>query len=150
MSVKLILDKVKNKATEWGEALEPPAKNSEINELAKNVFSKYSIEIPDGYRTFLSEVNGLEFNGLIIFGTKNSEVDSDGSPINFMEMNEVMDDSIRARFPELIVIGENSTGLLTFDSSLEQFQFRDRVGLDRVDSYTSFENMLELEVFKVM
>ena len=86
---------------------------------------------------------------MIIYGTKNSE-NHHASSLDLFEMNEVLMDSLRASKLDVIVIGEDSTGLLTYDINTKQFQFRDRIGLDSAEPFSSFEEMLKVEIDKVM
>ena len=65
-----------------------------------------------------------------------------------MEINEVLGDSILNNFPNTIVLGESSTGMITYDATLKKVQYRDRIGLHRVDFYPSFKAMLNVEIDK--
>jgi len=150
MTILALIEKLKAVAAGWGEVLEPPATPSEIKVFVEKVRSLYSVELPIEYLQFLKIANGLEFNGLIIYGTKNSELDPGGSPLDLIEMNEVMRDSLRANILDVIVAGEDSTGVIVFDNTAKKFQYRDRVGIDRIESYSSFEEMLNVEIEKVM
>jgi len=148
--MKQLLDKVKLIANSWGESFEPPANKFELQKFVDRVQENFGVRFSDQYETFLQIVNGLEFNGLIIYGTKNSENDLDASSLDLFEMNEVHMDSLRTSKLDVIVIGEDSTGLLTYDMNTKQFQYRDRIGLDKVEPFSSFEEMLKVEIEKVM
>jgi hypothetical protein len=148
--MKPLLDKVKVIANSWGESLEPPANKFELQHFVDRVQENFGVRFPDQYETFLQIVNGLEFNGLIIYGTKNSENDLGASSLDLFEMNEVLKDSLRASKLDLIAIGEDSTGLITYDLNTKKFQFRDRIGLDKVEPFSSFEEMLKVVIEKVM
>lgn len=148
--INYLIDKVKVIANSWGEDLEPQASRAELQNFAERLKQVYDLNIPVQYENFLRTVNGLEFNGLIIYGTKNSENDPAGSQLDFFEMNEALQDSLRARMLNVIVVGEDSTGVLTYDKGSKQFQYRDRIGLDRVEQFSSFEEMLKVEIEKVM
>jgi hypothetical protein len=50
----------------------------------------------------------------------------------------------------VITVGENSTGIIVYDGVAKMFQYRDRVGLDRVQPYPSFEEMLRTEIENVL
>jgi hypothetical protein len=147
--IKSLLDKVKVSANSLGENLEPPANNSELQYFVDRVWEFFDVRLPAQYENFLQIVNGLEFNGLIIYGTKNSD-NYHASSLDLFEMNEVLMDSLRASKLDVIVIGEDSTGLLTYDINTKQFQFRDRIGLDSAEPFSSFEEVLKVEIDKVM
>jgi len=149
MTIQLLIEKIRTSAKQWSETLEPEANDSELDNFTKEVLLKYSISLPEEYINFLKVINGLEFNGLIIYGTKNSEIDPDGSPLDLIEMNEIMKNTLDKQLG-VVVIGEDSTGLITYDNNSKQFQYRDRIGIDRVQSFSSFEDMFEVEVNKVL
>lgn len=148
--IKPLIDKVKVIANGWGEDLEPPANRTDLKNFADRIQQSYAVDLPLQYENFLQIVNGLEFNGLIIYGTKNSESDPNASSLDFFEMNEVLQESLRASMLNVIFVGENSTGVLTYEKDAKQFQYRDRIGLDRIEPYSSFEEMLKVEIGKVI
>lgn len=148
--MKKLIEKVKFIANSWGEELEPPVLEVELQNFSAKLQKNYSITIPLQYAMFLQIVDGLEFNGLIIYGTKKSIMDPYSSSLDFFEMNNVFQGELRDRGYDIIIIGEDSTGLLSFDNKMNQFQYRDRIGLDRVESFTSFEQMLKEEIEKVI
>jgi len=150
VTIKSITDQVSIKAASWGEELEPPATKVELDTFYEKVSTIFSVDLPSEYKEFLLILNGLEFNGLIIYGTKNSELDPNSSPLDFVEMNEVMRDSEGTSLPSVVVLGEDSTGIITYDSMMKEIQYRDRIALDRIEPYLSFEDMLKREVDKVL
>lgn len=150
MGLEILIDKVGALARGWGEELEPPATSLEIDDLVSEVVARYSARLPEEYLAFLRLVNGLEVNGLIIYGTKNSESDSSSSPLGLVEMNDVIRDSVRFDPLKVVLIGEDGAGLITYDDSSMKFQYRDRIGLDRVETFESFEQMLATEIEKVI
>jgi hypothetical protein len=150
MAITEILETLKTQAKEWGAIIEPPASADEIAQFKISVKEEFQIELPCEYLEFLQIANGLEFNGLIIYGTRNSTASHDTSPLDFFEMNVLFKESYRIALSEFVVIGEDSTGILTFSSSLNQFEYRDRIGVDRVTIFPNFKELLKSEVVKVM
>lgn len=148
--MKSKIDEVRVAAWKWGEELEPPAKSCELDDFEARLINEYSMRMPRQYRKFLEIVDGLEFNGLIIFGTKNSKIAQGVSNLDFFEMNDIFRGSTKDCIPDIVYVGEDSTGVLTYDKELDEFQYRDRIGLDRVDSFESFEDMFNSEIDKVM
>lgn len=52
----------------YGDELNSPATDQEIRKFEKAVLGKFPVnEIPSGYKKFLQTVNGLDFNGLVIY-----------------------------------------------------------------------------------
>ena len=150
MNTEDIIKEVRLAAKKWGEALETGATQTEIDEFVKEVKRQYDTVPPRGYLDLLRIVNGLEFNGLIIYGTKDSISDPDSSPLNFFVANDSFRDARKQDTEKLLLLGETSTGILVYDIDCEKFQYRDRIGIDRVEPYSCFEAMLESEVKKVL
>jgi len=130
--------------------LEPSASKEDLLDLSKRANAIFSIPLPTEYLKFLSIINGLDFNGLVFYGTKDSEIDPDSSPLDLVNMNILFKEGTDNPLFEIIILGENSTGILVFDLKLEEFQFRDRIGVERTVSYKSFIEMLKEEVMNVM
>ncbi len=149
MAITEILQPLKAQAEKWGEIIEPPASAEEIDQFKKRAKENLKLELPAEYLEFLQAANGLEFNGLIIYGTRNSTISGDASPLDFFEMNDLARESYRKELFEFVVIGEDSTGILTFSDSAKLFQYRDRIGIDRVTDFPSFEELLKSEVAKI-
>lgn len=148
--INSLINKVKVIASGWDEYIPPSANNTELKNFITRVYASYSITFPDQYINFLQVVNGFEFNGLIIYGTKNSDIDPDASSLDFFEMNEILYDSLKKSNLDVVAIGEDSTGILTYDKKNNQFQYRDRIGLDRIEPFSSFEELLKVEIDKVI
>lgn len=145
-----LIGKIKVIANQWGEVLEPEASKVELQEFTEEFKIKFGLDVPTQYENFLKIVNGLEFNGFIIYGTKNSDTDPDASMLDIFEMNEIFNDSLVFNRLNVIAIGEDSSGLITFDKDTKIFQYRDRIGLDRLQQFSSFDEMLSVEIEKVI
>jgi hypothetical protein len=150
MSISDLLDSVKARSAKWGEVLEPCASREEILNVRKRVLEKFDVVLPEEYLDFLRLVNGLEFNGLLIYGTKNSTTDAGASPLDLVEMNDIARENVNFNLSTLIVVGEDSTGLLTYDPIKKAFQYRDRIGIDRVINFACFEELLIAELAKTL
>ncbi len=150
MNTEAILKEVRDAARKWGEDLEPGATRLEIDAFVKEAERQYGAMPPKAYIDMLRIVNGLEFSGLIVYGTKDSISDADSSPLNFFVANDSFRETHNRDAEKLLLLGETSTGLLVYDTGHDQFQYRDRIGIDRVEPYSSFATMLESEVKKVL
>ncbi len=150
MTTEAIIKEVRVAAKKWGEVLEPGATESEIDDFVKKVERQYDAVLPEAYIDMLRIVNGLEFNGLIVYGTKDSISDLNSSPLDFFVANDSFRETRNRDAEKLLLLGETSTGLLVYDTDCKQFQYRDRIGIDRVEPYSCFEAMLETEVKKAL
>lgn len=143
-----LLNNIEKTISSWGDKLEPPITLEELVKFKERVKCLYKLNLPDCYVNFIKKTNGLEFNGLIIFGSKNSKA-SAGSLIDLVESNEILRDSAIQLPDKTLVIGESSTGVLTFDGINHVYQYRDRIALERVQPYLSFDDMMTKELTKV-
>ncbi|HIF9272060.1 TPA: YrhA family protein [Photobacterium damselae] len=127
-----------------GENLEQPAKLEQITSFCKSVFDNFKIAVPNDYLAFLALTNGLEFNGLIIYGTENSQ-DPNASPLDLIAINLATN-----TLGNVIILGETSTELITFDAVSLEYQLRDRIGLDRIEPYSHFEQVFSHIINRVL
>ncbi|HIF9336534.1 TPA: YrhA family protein [Photobacterium damselae] len=144
MLIETKIQEISEKMKLWDENLEQPAKSEQITSFCKSVFDKFNIVLPNDYLAFLALTNGLEFNGVIIYGTENSQ-DPNASPLDLIAINLATNTLGNA-----IILGETSTELITFDSLLLEYQLRDRIGLDRIEPYSGFEQVFYHVIDRVL
>ena len=65
------LNMVKAKKHEFFEELPDSADEEEIKRLSEEFYKVCNINVPHDYTKFLRQCNGVEFNGCIIYGSKN-------------------------------------------------------------------------------
>lgn len=103
------------------------------------------------YEAFTEVMNGAEYNGLMIYGTSESDYDS-ASPLSIFNINrdlwsdpDFIDDNLKGK----VIFGENSTSIFTYDVASGLYEIRDRIGTDRLDeSYQYLAQLLEQEIAK--
>lgn len=132
-----------------GKRVEPGATPEELADFELRFGRFFGYPVPSEYADFLRSMNGYEFNGLIIYGTHNSTVNPHASPLDLIEMNEVARDSERVELETIALLGEDSLGVLSFDFVKNEYQYRDRIGLDRVDSFESMAKLLNDQITKI-
>ncbi len=91
MSVDL-LEEIRKREAKYGDEPNSPATEKEINKFEAAVVGKFPVnEIPSGYEKFLQTVNGLDFNGLVIYGLDQEllEEENDEEVYGFIETNEL-------------------------------------------------------------
>lgn len=89
---KAHLEEIRKIEKKYGDDLNKPASIDAIKELEQSVQEKfYSAVLPEGYKQFLSAVNGLDFNGLVIYGVDSSisEHEADEEIHGLIETNEL-------------------------------------------------------------
>jgi hypothetical protein len=64
------IEKIEEK---YGSSLRNPASDTEIIEMKHNIQQKLgNIVLPESYIEFLKKINGLDFNGLVIYGVSST------------------------------------------------------------------------------
>jgi len=144
-----LLNNIKNIISDWDEQLEKPISNEDLVDFMQNVNFLFSMQLPIDYVNFLKINNGLEFNGLVIFGSKNS-LYPEASLLALVEANNIFRDLKSNISKNIILIGETSTGVLTYDYLNNVYQFRDRIALERIEVYASFDELMTIEINKVL
>lgn len=67
-----LLSDIRKVEGKYGDTLNTPASNEQIELLKKIVKEKFDHVLPEQYVNFLKTVNGLEFNGFIFYGVDSS------------------------------------------------------------------------------
>ncbi|EHM1384156.1 hypothetical protein KFS98_003643 [Salmonella enterica] len=134
--------------------VEPPSQHPVLVSPFSNIFLQNTytfISESAEYEAFIEVMNGAEYNGLMIYGTSESEYDS-ASPLSIFSINrdlwsdpDFIDDNLKGK----VIFGENSTSIFTYDVATGEYEIRDRIGTDRLDeSYQYLSQLLEQEIAK--
>lgn len=116
--------------------------NTSHNHLSKEMktLSDEAAELlkshPD-FMSFLKEIDGFEFNGIILYNFSNTEP----SLQNFFIINDFYrhnDDFINPDLAERLVLGEDGTSVFTYDIQKHLFEIRDRIWTENI--YSSHDN----------
>ena len=122
--------------------MQPPCPTTAIQELREASRKHLSYSIPDEYAEFLSQTNGLVWNGLVIYA-------SDRTPIvgysdRFIE--GFIDGNLGYRdfepMKDYLVFADDGTSLYVYDIGEAAHRIILRVGLSIMESFTSFEILI--------
>ncbi|MFM9276545.1 YrhA family protein [Paenibacillus jiagnxiensis] len=124
--------------------LNAPANENEISRFRKSVVEKFGEGVlPQQYFEFLRTVNGIEFNGLKIYGIDNNFLDS--QPVNqvdsFFDANETWE-SIKDE-DELIFFGDSDIAWYCYDATKKSFVELDKPSGELMETFSDFGAMLE-------
>lgn len=121
--------------------LNSPATDRNI-ELCNSKLSKNNLPpLPAEFVAFLKICNGMEYNGMQIFGTKRNQV------VNFTVQNQVYYE----RFDDikkLIFFGCIDDDIYTYNTQTRKYEARDICGFDIWDTYDSFYDFFFHEMMK--
>lgn len=146
MSIRQLIEKVRIEASIWNEELEDQATLTDLLPFKALFLSKYGFEVPRGYLAFLSVVNGLEFNGLIIYGIgSRKEAESSCVP-SLLDINEDRQNLKDQTHYQSIKLGEDSTGIYTYNGKKMVFEYRDHFSASMIASFSSLEEMLAIAI----
>ncbi|MEH7061772.1 YrhA family protein [Bacillus wiedmannii] len=121
-----------------------PINEKELSKFRKSVVEKFGEDVlPQQYYEFLKTVNGIEFNGLIIYGIDQSFLDF--KPINqvdsFFDANEIWE-SIKEE-DELIFFGDSDIAWYCYNVSKKKFVELDKPSGEHMETFCDFDTMLK-------
>lgn len=121
-----------------------PTNENELSRFRKSVVEKFGEDVlPQQYYEYLQTVNGIEFNGLIIYGI--DQIFLDSKPINhvdsFFDANETWE-SIKDE-DELIFFGDSDIAWYCYNVSKKSFVELDKPSGELMETFCDFDTMLE-------
>lgn len=121
-----------------------PINEKELSKFRKSVVEKFGEDVlPQQYYEFLQTVNGIAFNGLIIYGIDQSFFDF--KPINqvdsFFDANETWE-SIKDE-DELIFFGDSDIAWYCYNVSKKKFVELDKPSGEHMETFCDFDTMLK-------
>ncbi|OJE51172.1 SMI1 / KNR4 family protein [Bacillus proteolyticus] len=121
-----------------------PTNENELSRFHKSGVEKFGKDIlPQQYYEFLQTVNGIEFNGLKIYGIDQNVLDS--KPVNqvdsFFNANETWE-SIKDE-DELVFFGDSDIAWYCYNVSKKSFVELDKPSGEHMETFCDFDTMLE-------
>lgn len=121
-----------------------PANETELARFGKSVVEKFGKDVlPQQYYEFLQIVNGMEFNGLKIYGIDLIYLDS--NPINqvdsFFDANKTWE-SIKDE-DELVFLGDSDIAWYCYNATTKSFVELDKPSGEPMEVFSDFSAMLE-------
>ncbi|TVX94881.1 YrhA family protein [Cohnella terricola] len=138
------IDKISKIRDKRNRTLNLPANGNELSGFRKSIVEKFGEDVlPQQYYKFLQTVNGIEFNGLKIYGIDQFLLDS--IPINqvdsFFDANETWE-SINGE-DELIFFGDSDIAWYCYNVSSKSFVELDKPSGEHMETFCDFDTMLE-------
>lgn len=143
-----LLKQVEQQASKYGEAMQPPATSAMLDKLKDDAKKELGADVPNDYLTFLSIMNGIDWNGMSIYSCADTiSADSVRSHMpGFIETNLIHRDVVEKG--QIIVLGEDSLDIYVYDPKTEEYQSRDRTSLDIMESFETFNDLMMWAVNK--
>lgn len=141
---ELPMDKIKITLTELDTDLAeimPPASDEAIAKCNEQLKHYHLTNIPQEYAQFLKISDGMEFNGMQMFGTLGNDI---------VLQNEQMRNyySHYKGSENLLIIGRIDDDIYTYNASTHHYEARDINGFEIWDEYDSFEAFFFQEMMK--
>ncbi|PWK12827.1 YrhA family protein [Tumebacillus permanentifrigoris] len=129
---------------EYGFTLREPATSQEIERLQENVVLKLNgFILPDHFVQFLMEVNGLDFDGLVIYGVDKSllETEVEEAIHGFIETNEIWYENEWQK--QYVFFGDSDIALYCYDLTKKMYLELDKPSCTVMNDFYEFSTMLE-------
>ncbi|MDQ7821319.1 MAG: YrhA family protein [Candidatus Eremiobacteraeota bacterium] len=138
-----LLTKVEKEKSEYGLSMQAPCPDDAVSHLRSQVENDLGTALPDDYARFLSRTNGLDHNGLTIFGSRTAPIAGydDREIEGVVEANRDRRDVDSMK--KYLVVGESGDMVYAFDPEKSRYVGLDSCSLDHCESYASFDTMLK-------
>jgi hypothetical protein len=114
----------------------------EVNQANQAVKQAFGIDVPESYKAFLRQRNGIDYNGVVFY----SAIDSSEKPgvggfwQGLVAANTAWRDS--GENTHLLILGDNSMDFFAFDPEKNEFTRNDRVTGESLTRYQSVTEMI--------
>ncbi|MGE7602600.1 YrhA family protein [Peribacillus sp. NPDC097675] len=134
------IEKIEGK---YGSSLRKPASDTEIIKANHKIQQTLgNIELSKSYIEFLKKINGLDFNGLVIYGVDDVLLDKDVDEDihGFIETNELWYENEWQK--QYVFYGDSDTAWYCFDLKENVYVELDKPSGTLIQSFESFDAML--------
>ncbi len=137
-----LIKRIAGERKRYGLAMQSPATEMEIQSLLRESTRKLNYNIDSEYETFLRSVNGLTWNGFLVYATTKMPIvgRTDTFIDGFVDTNLAFREVDIAR--ELVVFAEGGDDQFVFNIRLQKFAEIDRVSLDVYEEFESCSSLL--------
>jgi hypothetical protein len=137
-----LLSRVAEEKRQFGSAPQPPATEEQIQRVVENASRELRTVLPVEYLNVLRLSNGLDWNGVVIYGADNNPIAShpDRSIADIVEMNLTYRDN--PRYGDLLVFGSNGMDIYTCRISTDRYEIYDEVPLELIESFPTFDELM--------
>jgi hypothetical protein len=140
---EILLSEVRKVEEKYGGSLNAPASNEQVEILTKKVKEKFNHTLPEQYINFLRNVNGIEFNGFIIYGVDSSFSKGEvNQPITgYIDTNEIWYENEHQQ--QYMFFGDSNISWYCLDITKGIYVELDKPSGTLMHEYKDFDSMLE-------
>ncbi|AXF33470.1 YrhA family protein [Bacillus subtilis] len=138
-----LLEEIRKTEAKYGDELNSPVTDQEIRNFEEAVLGKFPVnEIPSGYKKFLQTVNGLDFNGLVIYGLDQELLreENDEEVYGFIETNEQWHENDEQK--KYLFFGDSDTAWYCLDVIKNEYLELDKPSGTPMNKFDDFNVML--------
>jgi hypothetical protein len=140
---KDLLIEIEKIEMKYGSSLRNPVSDTEIMRMNQTIQQKLgNIVLAESYIGFLKKVNGLDFNGLVIYGVDETLLDNevDEEVQGFIETNELWYENDWQK--QYIFFGDSDTAWYCYDLKEGVYVELDKPSGTLIQFFDSFDSML--------
>ncbi|MDQ0861805.1 hypothetical protein QFZ72_005284 [Bacillus sp. V2I10] len=138
-----MLKEIEKIVVKYGSSFRNPVSDTEIIKLKQHIQQKFgNIALPESYIEFLKIVNGLDFNGLVIYGVDKvlTDKEEDEKIQGFIETNELWYENDWQK--QYIFFGDSDTAWYCYDLKESMYVELDKPSGTLIQSFDNFDSML--------
>jgi len=136
--MRTVLGGITAEKESYGMKMQPPCAEADITRLQREVKKKLHAELPPEFTSFLRLTDGLDYDGLVIFGHKTQPI----AGCEKRALDGVVEANRRLRDNEelkaFLVLGESEDSLYAFDPKAARFVTLDNGSLERGTAFKTF------------
>ncbi len=123
-----------------GEQVQPPASPQAIQALSAFAREHLGAELPESYAALLSSVDGLDFNGTVLYATTERDLPGGGTLLGFREANKIFMEGGERHH---LLLGETGDELFAWDRQDGAWRILDRGSLSQLETFPDGDALLE-------
>ena len=137
------LGRIIQEEAKYGDELNSGISEEEAKLFIKEVQDEFNITLPEDYIKILKVVNGIEFNGFILYGVDESLLqEAPKRYINgLIDCNKVWYENEWQK--QYLFLGESNMSWYVFDLETKQYYELDNPSGDVCEEFNNFEQMLD-------
>lgn len=137
------LEEIRRVSAKFGDTLNEGISDKESEVLLSSVEEELQVSLPEAYIVFLKLINGLEFNGFILYGADKELLEKTSNQrINgLIDNNKVWYDNEWEK--EYLFLGDSSISWYVYEAENGSYLELDKPSGDEILEFSCFDEMLE-------
>ncbi len=137
------LESIRQEKKSYGEEINRGISKKELESFINEVKDKLDKTLPEGYIKTLKVINGIEFNGIILYGVDETLLkDAPNQPVNgLIENNEIWYENEWER--PYLFLGDGDISWYVYDSETEKYYELDKPSGEICEEFSDFEQLLD-------